>query len=57
MAARVILNVLDFDTLTISQKRELRKILSDRKRKLESDIKLLDRELAKKRKSKRTTKR
>ena len=57
MAARLILKFIDFNTLTTSQKKEIRKILSDRKRELESDIKVLDRALAKKRKSKRTTKR
>ena len=57
MAPRQILQVIDFSTLTTSQKKEIRKILSDRKRKIDSDIKLLDRALAKKRKSKRTTKR
>ena len=57
MAPRLILQVIDFNTLTTSQKKEIRKILSNRKRELESDIKLLDRALAKKRKSKRTTKR
>jgi hypothetical protein len=57
MSYKVILQVIDFKTLTTSQKKEIRKILSDRKREIESEIKLLDRELAKKRKSKRTTKR
>lgn len=57
MAPRQILQVIDFNTLTVSQQKEIRKILSDRKRELKSEIKLLDRALAKKRKSKRTTKR
>ena len=57
MGARLILQVIDFDTLTTSQKKEIRKILSDRKRELESEIKLVDRALAKKKKSKRTAKR
>ena len=57
MAPRLILQFIDFNTLTTSQKKEIRKILSDRKREIESDIKVLDRALAKKRKSKRTTKR
>lgn len=53
MGIRRILKVIDFSTLTASQKKEIRKILSDRKREFESEIKLLDRALAKKRKSKR----
>jgi hypothetical protein len=57
MAPRVILKLINYKTLTTGQKREIRKILSDRKREIESGIKLLDRALAKKRKSKRTTKR
>jgi len=57
MAPRLILQAIDFNTLTTSQKKEIRKILSNRKREIELDIKLLDRALAKKRKSKRTTKR
>jgi hypothetical protein len=57
MAIRRILKVIDFDTLTASQKREIKKILSDRKREFESELKRVDRALAKKRKSKRTAKR
>jgi hypothetical protein len=57
MGFRRILKVIDFDTLTASQKKEIKKILSDRKREFESELKLVDRALAKKRKSKRTAKR
>jgi hypothetical protein len=57
MAVRRILKVIDFNTLTASQKKEIKKILSDRKREFESEIKLVDRALAKKRKSKRAAKR
>jgi hypothetical protein len=53
MAVRRILKLIDLKTLTASQKREIKKILSDRKREFESDIKLIDSALAKKRKSKR----
>jgi hypothetical protein len=57
MSLKRILRVIDFNTLTDSQKKEIKKILSDQKREFESEIKLIDRALAKKRKSKRTAKR
>jgi len=57
MGIRRILKLIDLNTLTDPQKREIRKILSDRKREFESEIKLVDRALAKKRKTKRTAKR
>jgi hypothetical protein len=57
MAIRRFLRLIDLDTLTDPQKREIKKILSDRKREFESEIKLVDRALAKKRKTKRTAKR
>lgn len=57
MAMRLILKQIDLDTLTDTQKRAIRKILSDRQREFESEIKLVDRALAKKRKPKRTAKR
>ena len=57
MAIRRILNLIDINTLTEAQKRAIRKILSDRKREFEAEIKLVDRALAKKRKTKRPAKR
>ena len=57
MAIRLILKQIDLDTLTDTQKRAIRKILSDRQREFESEIKLVDRALGKKRKPKRPAKR
>ena len=57
MGIRLILKQIDLDTLTDSQKRAIRKVLSDRQRELESEIKLVDRALRKKRKTKQTAKR
>jgi hypothetical protein len=57
MAMRRILGLIDFNTLTDNQKKEIRKILHNRQREIESEIKLVDRALAKKRKPKRTSKR
>ena len=56
MAIRRLLKLIDLDALTDAQKREIRKILSDRQWEFESDLKTIDRALAKKRKTKRTTK-
>jgi len=53
MAYRLILKQIDLDTLTDSQKKAIKKILSDQKRELESQLKLIDRALGKKRKTKR----
>ncbi|MEH2504042.1 hypothetical protein V1290_002853 [Bradyrhizobium sp. AZCC 1578] len=57
MAIHLFLRQIDLDTLTDPQKRALRKILSDRQRVFESDIKRVDRALGKKRKTKRPAKR
>jgi hypothetical protein len=57
MAIRLILNQIDLDTLTDPQKKAIRKILSDRKREFESELKRVDRALGKKRKTKRPAKR
>jgi hypothetical protein len=57
MAIRLILNQIDLDTLTGPQKKAIRKILSDRKREFESELKRVDRALGKKRKTKRSAKR
>jgi hypothetical protein len=57
MSIRRLLRLIDLDTLTDPQKREIKRILSDRKREFESDIKLVDRAIAKKRKTRRTAKR
>ena len=57
MGIRLILKQIDLYTLTDSQKRAIRKVLSDRQRELESEIKLVDRALRKKRKTKQTAKR
>ena len=53
MAIRLILNQIVLDTLTGPQKKAIRKILSDRKREFESELKRVDRALGKKRKTKR----
>jgi hypothetical protein len=53
MAYRLILKQIDLDTLTDTQKKAIKKILSDQKRELESQLKLVDRALGKKRKTKR----
>jgi hypothetical protein len=57
MAIHLILKQIDLDTLTDPQKKAIRKILSDRKREFESELKLVDRALGKKRKKKRPAKR
>jgi hypothetical protein len=56
MGIRLILKEIDLDTLTDTQKKAIRKILSDRQREIESEIKRVDRALGKKRKTKRPAK-
>ena len=56
MAIHLFLEQLDLDTLTVSQKKALRKILSDRQRLFEADLKRIDRALGRKRKTKRPPK-
>lgn len=57
MAIHLFLEQLDLDTLTVSQKKALRKILSDRQRLFEADLKRIDRALGRKRKTKQPPKR
>ena len=57
MAIHLILKQIDLDTLTNPQKKAIRKILSDRQRLFEADLKRIDRALGRKRKTKRPPKR
>jgi AAA+ ATPase superfamily predicted ATPase len=57
MGFKFIINQIGLDTLTDPQKKAIRKILSDQKREIESELKQIDRALGKKRKTKRPAKR
>lgn len=56
MAIHLFLRQIDLDTLTDTQKKALRRILSDQERVIASDLKRVDRALGKKRKTKRPAK-
>ena len=56
MGMRRILKVIDFNSLSAGQKKEIRKILSDSEKEFAAELKLVDRAIAKQRKSKRSAK-
>jgi hypothetical protein len=56
MGMRRILKVIDVDSLTAGQKKEIRKILSSSQKEFAAELKLVDRAIAKQRKSKRSAK-